>query len=173
MEGQCKEGSVGQGSCLLWGAPFSTISYSHHTVLRLAAQSCPTLWPRGLQPARFLWPWDSPDKNTGVGCHALLQGIFPTQCSNPGLPHCRRILYHLSHQRRRWRLQPLQLVNDESKFLHVIPCPLSKDLHDEFLPKFNSRKHFCLHRCTCVLSVVKKTTIYATQYASLLGLAVR
>ena len=41
---------------------------------------------------------DSPGKNTGVGCHALLQGIFPTQGSNPGLPQCRQILYHLSHQ---------------------------------------------------------------------------
>ena len=39
---------------------------------------------------------DSPGKNTRVGCHALLQGIFPTQGSNPGLLHCRRILYHLS-----------------------------------------------------------------------------
>ena len=39
---------------------------------------------------------DSP--GTGVGCHALLQGIFPTQGSNPGLPHCRTIPYHLSHQ---------------------------------------------------------------------------
>ena len=37
-------------------------------------------------------------KNTGVSCHALLQGIFPTQGLNPGLPHCRWILYHLSHQ---------------------------------------------------------------------------
>ena len=42
---------------------------------------------------------DSPDKNTRVGCHALLQRIFPTQGSNPGLLHCRQILYHLSHQR--------------------------------------------------------------------------
>ena len=41
---------------------------------------------------------DSLGKNTGVGCHALLQGIFPTQGSNPGLPHCRRIPYQLSHQ---------------------------------------------------------------------------
>ena len=41
---------------------------------------------------------DSPGKNTGVGCHALLQGIFPTQGLNPGLPHCRQILYRLSHQ---------------------------------------------------------------------------
>ena len=40
---------------------------------------------------------DSPDKNTVVGCHALLQGIFLTQGSNPGLPHCRRIHYPLSH----------------------------------------------------------------------------
>ena len=37
-------------------------------------------------------------KNTGVGCHALLQGTFLTQGLNPGLPHCRQILYHLSHQ---------------------------------------------------------------------------
>ena len=41
---------------------------------------------------------ESPGKNTGVGCHALLQGIFPTQGSNPGLPHCRWILYHLSNK---------------------------------------------------------------------------
>ena len=41
---------------------------------------------------------DSSEKNTGVGCHAFLQGIFPTQGLNPGLPHCRWILYHLSYQ---------------------------------------------------------------------------
>ena len=41
---------------------------------------------------------DSPGKNTGVGCHFLLHGIFPTQGSNPGLPHHRWILYHLSHR---------------------------------------------------------------------------
>ena len=40
----------------------------------------------------------SPGKNIGVSCHALLQGIFPTQESNPGLPSCRQILYRLSHQ---------------------------------------------------------------------------
>ena len=42
---------------------------------------------------------DSPGKNTRMGCHALLQGIFPTQGSNPGLLHCRWILYQLSQQR--------------------------------------------------------------------------
>ena len=48
-------------------------------------------------PTRLLCPWDSPGE-TGVGCHFLLQEIFPTQASNPGLLHCRQILYHLSHQ---------------------------------------------------------------------------
>ena len=41
-------------------------------------------------------PWDCPGKNTGVGCHSLLQGIFVTQRLNLDL-HCRQILYHLSH----------------------------------------------------------------------------
>ena len=41
---------------------------------------------------------DSPGKITGTGFHGLLQGIFPTQGSNPGLPHCSRSLYRLSHQ---------------------------------------------------------------------------
>ena len=45
------------------------------------------LWPRGLQPARLLCPWGSPGKNTGVGCHFLLQGIFPTQRWNLHLLH--------------------------------------------------------------------------------------
>ena len=56
------------------------------------------LRPHGLQPARLLCPWDSPGRDIGVGCHALLQGIFPTQGWKPGLLHCRRILYHLSPQ---------------------------------------------------------------------------
>ena len=50
--------------------------------------------PRGLRPARLLCPWDSPGKNPGVGCHRLLQGIFLIQGLNPGLLHCRQILYH-------------------------------------------------------------------------------
>ena len=48
-----------------------------------------SLRPRGLQPARLLHPWDFPGKSTGVGGHFLLQGIFPMQGLNPGLPHCR------------------------------------------------------------------------------------
>ena len=46
-------------------------------------------------------PWDSPGQNTGVGSLFFLQGIFPTQGLNPGLQHCRQILYQRSHKGRR------------------------------------------------------------------------
>ena len=52
-----------------------------------------SLWPHGLYS-----PWNSPGQNTGVGNLSLLQGIFPTQGLNLGLPYCRRILYQLSHK---------------------------------------------------------------------------
>ena len=57
---------------------------------------------RGLQPTKLLHPWDSPGKNTGVGCHFLVQGIFPTQRSNPGLPHCRQT--HGKQMGKMWKL---------------------------------------------------------------------
>ena len=52
-----------------------------------------------LQPHGLYSPWNSPGQNTGVGSLFLLQGIFPTQGSNPGLLHCKLILYRLSHKR--------------------------------------------------------------------------
>ena len=64
----------------------------------LVTKSCPTLYYHGLQPAGLFCPWNSTVKNTGMGYHSLLQGIFPTQWSNSGLLHCRQILYLLSHQ---------------------------------------------------------------------------
>ena len=68
--------------------------------------------PYGLWPARLLCPWDFPGKNTGVGCHALLQGIFLTQGSNPSLLH--------------WQVNSLQLAplespcSEESGVIHVL-----------------------------------------------------
>ena len=85
----------------------------------LVTQSCPTLRPHGLKPARLLCPWDFPGKNTGVGCCFLLQGIFPTQGSNPGLPHHRQILYCLSHQGK-WKWKSLSCV-----WLFVIPWTIT------------------------------------------------
>ena len=63
---------------------------------------CCSVVPDSLQPHELCslsgFPWNSPGKNTGVGCHFLLQGIFLTQGLNPGLLHYRQIPYHLSHQ---------------------------------------------------------------------------
>ena len=68
-------------------------------MLCLVALSCPTLCdPMYCSPPGSSVHGDSPGKNTEVGCHALLQGIFPTQESNQGLLHCRWILYQLSYQ---------------------------------------------------------------------------
>ena len=72
-----------------------------HDWSNLVAQSCPTLSdPMDCS----LCLWNSPGKNTGVGSHYLLQGIFLTQRSNPGLSHCRQILYHLSHEGSPWKM---------------------------------------------------------------------
>ena len=71
-----------------------------HRMMVLVALLCPTLYdPTDWTVThRVLCPWNSLNKNTGADCHSLLQGIFLTQGSNPGLLHCRQILYHLSHQ---------------------------------------------------------------------------
>ena len=74
------------------------------------AQSCPTLCDP--MDTRLLRPWDVLGKSTGVGCHFLLQGFFPTQGSNPGLLHCRQTLYHLSHLKTtmRYQLTPVRMA---------------------------------------------------------------
>ena len=76
-------------------------TFFHHLVpmLCLVTQSCPTLCgPMDCSLPSYSVHGDSPGKNTGVGCHFLLQGIFPTQGSNQGLLHCRQILYQLRYQ---------------------------------------------------------------------------
>ena len=69
------------------------------TVMCLVAQSCLTLCDlMDCSPPGSSVHGDSPGKSTGVGCHALLQGIFPAWGLNPDLLQCRQVLYHLSHQ---------------------------------------------------------------------------
>ena len=70
------------------------ISFHVHLKVKVnVTQSYLTLW----DPMDYKVLWNSPGQNTGVGSLSLLQGIFPTQGSNPGVPHCRWILYQLSH----------------------------------------------------------------------------
>ena len=98
LKGEIKLVLYGQAGCAQKNNPTSHSYHIYHVCS--VAQSCLTLCdPMGcMQPARLLCLWDFPDKNPRVGCHTLLQGIFPTQELNPGHLHGRQILYHLSHQ---------------------------------------------------------------------------
>ena len=111
----------------------------------LVAQSCPTLRPHGLQPTRFLCPWDFPGKNTGMGSRSLLQGLFLTQGSNLGLQHCRQILYQLSYQRcLKWIKRDTQMsINvEKGEFpLHLKWCFI-------VYSNFNLRLHYMLIKLT-------------------------
>jgi len=83
----------------------------------LFAQLCPIL----CDPMDYIPPgfsvWDFPGKNTGVGCHLLIQGIFPTQGLNLGLLDCRWILYQLSYQEAQVRRRLDFKENHFSQFL--------------------------------------------------------
>ena len=75
------------------------IYFYNNVLVFLVPQSCLTLCdPIDCSLSDYSVHGDSPGKNTGVGIHSLLQRIFPTQGSKPGLPRCRWILHHLSHQ---------------------------------------------------------------------------
>ena len=75
----------------------SPLCSSHTTFLESESESC-SVMSNSLQPHGLYSAWNSSGQNTGVGSLSLLQGIFPTQGSNPGLPHWRRLLYQLSHR---------------------------------------------------------------------------
>ena len=116
-------------------------------VLCLVAQSCPTLCdPLGCSPPGSSVHGDSPGKNTGVGCHAFLQGICQTQGSNPDLPHYRQTHYCLSHNmslyyfflivqvkalsidipywRRKWQPTPVFLPGESQRRGSLVGCHL-------------------------------------------------
>ena len=79
-----------------------------------------SLWPHGLQFTRLLHLWDFPGESTKVGCHFLLQGIFPTQESNPGLLHCRQTLHCLSYQGSLLQLRSIQMYTCNSVCLFTL-----------------------------------------------------
>ena len=88
---------------------FQSIFCCHFQVL-VASIMSDSLRSYGMQPSRLLCSWDFQGKNSRVGCHFLLQGIFLTQGLNPGFLYCRLILYHLSHQ------GCLNIFKDSAKF---------------------------------------------------------
>ena len=106
-EPQGKPKNTGAGSLWLLQVIFPTqepnwgLLYCRRILYQLSYRGSPesrsvvsnSLQPHGLHGS----PWNSPGQNTRVGSLSLLQGIFPTQGSNPGLPYCRQIVYQLSH----------------------------------------------------------------------------
>ena len=115
--------SQGRGclvGCRLWGHTESdTTEATWQQQQCLKWKSCRTLCD----------PMDcivSPGQNTGVGSHSLLQVIFPTQGSNPGIPHCRRILYQLSHQGSprilEWGAYPFSRGSSWARNRPGVPC---------------------------------------------------
>ena len=116
-----------------------------------------SLQPHIPWPARLLCPWNSPGKNTGVGCHSLLQGIFLTQGSNPQLLHCRWILYLLSHQgaqttelsKKKKKICPFSLptllLNNNSAFI------FSQGLSPVCFPWFENHCYLVSLYCSLVL----------------------
>ena len=77
----------------------TTIYYrAHHITLSESKRESRSVMSNSLRPHGLYSPWNSLGQNTGVGSLSLFQGIFPTQRSNSGLPHCSWILYQLSHQ---------------------------------------------------------------------------
>ena len=126
----------------------------------LVFKSCLTLvTPLTVVCQNALCPWGFPGKNTGVGCHFLLQGIFPTQESNLGLVNCRRILYRMSY-----RGSPLTYIHSCSKFLTKSRYSYSRDApvvalvsvltichldcRDGILPDFSPHPQQSSSRCT-------------------------
>ena len=105
---------------------------------------------------RLLSPWNSPGRNIGVGCYSLLQGIFPTQGSNPRLLHCGWVLYRLKPQGSPERgvffskLEALMLIisenqifTDRVRYWVLHGCPWisnrAEALHTKSLPPQESR----------------------------------
>ena len=91
------------------------ISKNKNTMCAMSLQSCPTPCdPMGCSLPASPVHEDSLGKNTGVGCQFFLQGIFPTQISNPGLLHCQQILYQLSYNLKNDRMISVHFQTNHS-----------------------------------------------------------
>ena len=93
-----------------------------------------SLRTHGLYPTRLLCPWDSPGKNTGVGCHLLFQGIFPTQGLNLSLlwlQHCRKILYPPGKSSTKYKKCKFKLSNSQSVYSRAARWEVLEDITND------------------------------------------
>ena len=123
------------------------VNYRDNSMKVKVAQSCLTLRSHGLYS-----PWNSPGQNTGVSSLSILQGIFPAQGLNTGLPHYRHILYQLSHKGNRiiLYLSPNQQQGKLLKVLKVRQGNFKKQVDFLTFIQFVSKKVFLqgMHVCS-------------------------
>ena len=124
-------------------------------VLCSVTQSCPTIGDTmNCSPLGSSVHGDSTGKNTGAGYHALPQGIFPTQESNRGLPHCRRILYHLSHQGSprilEWEAYLFSRGSSQPRNWTRISCIAGKSFTSSATREATTYQHMCWYFSECV-----------------------
>ena len=109
-------GMVAQNQiCLTLGAGGVGMENSLPASYKVKRSESHSVMSDSLRPCGLYSPWNSPGQNTGGGSISLLQRIFPTQGSNPGLHHCRQILYQLSHKG-----SPQIRKTDEPKVFYVV-----------------------------------------------------
>ena len=105
-----------------------------------------------LRPHGLYSPWNSLGQNTGVGSLSLLQGIFPTQGSNPGLPHCGKILCQLSHKGSRrileWVAYPFSSGSSQPRNRNRVSCIAGR------LPTELSGKPLYIQKCVINLQLL-------------------
>ena len=114
----------------------SIMIYDEHLVTCLWSESHSVV-SNSLQPHGLYSPWNSPGQNTRVGSHSLLKGIFPKQGSNTGLPHCRQILYQLSHQGSPFMCLTVIFISSSVETFVPIFCPFSKWIAGGFILNFH------------------------------------
>ena len=120
-----------------------------------------SLMSDSLRPHGLYSPWNSPGQNTGVGSLSLLQGIFPTQGLNPGLPHCRQVLYQLSHRGSpritQWAAYPFSRGSSQSRNQTRVSCIAGRNLYqlsdqgDSMMPKLThlvNTKYYIMGDCS-------------------------
>ena len=117
-------------------------------------QSSPTLY----EPTLYS-PRNPPDWNTGVGRCSLLQGIFPTQGSNPGLPHCSQLLNQLSHQGSPYLWKFCIIIMNSSLISGSYTFPVRWELRMKFLKwELTTKKRAQNHISVIGIQIVKQIT---------------
>ena len=115
LKGQKWEGIEMVSCCCSVTQSCPTLCYLMDCSMFSSVQFSCSVMSNSLQPHGLYSPWNSPDQNTGVGSCSLLQEIFPTQGSNPGLTHCRQILYPLSNKGSPRKMVTITLCTRQQK----------------------------------------------------------